>query len=84
MFALTLGHEFPAIVSVIAAFFIGMAIGGCFANAILHRLGDAAFSKLEFAMGICGLIAQFLILKIGANHLGVLAILPSTIAMGAS
>jgi spermidine synthase len=84
MFALTFGHEFAAVVTVVATFLIGMALGGFFANAILLRLGRAAFSKLEFAVGILGLIAPFLILRIGANRLGIVAILPSTIAMGAT
>jgi spermidine synthase len=84
MFALTLGHEFPAIVTTVAAFFLGMAIGGIFANKILERLGPKAFARLEFLIGICGLIAPQLILKLGTNHLAVLAIMPSTILMGAT
>jgi spermidine synthase len=83
MFALTLGHEFPAVITVIVTFFVGMAIGGAFANKILERLGSAAFSRLEFLIGIFGLLTP-VILKLPSNSTSILAILPSTIAMGAT
>src|ERR1051325_890528 len=56
MFALTLGHEFPAIVTVVAVFFIGMALGGAFANRILENLGPSAFARLEFFIGAWALL----------------------------
>ncbi|HEY6227730.1 MAG TPA: fused MFS/spermidine synthase, partial [Verrucomicrobiae bacterium] len=84
MFALTLGHEFPAVISVVVAFFAGMAIGGAFANKILQRLGPGAFPRVEFLIGAWGLLTPFLILKLTANPIAIVAILPSTIAMGAT
>lgn len=84
LFALTLGHEFPAVITVIAAFFVGMAIGGGFANRILEGLGPTAFARLEFIIGILGLLSPLLILHLGINRLAIISILPATIAMGAT
>src|SRR4051812_25776004 len=84
MFALTLGHEFPAVIAVLVAFFIGLAIGAAFANRILLRLGPGSFARLEFLIGIWGLLTPIFILKLTSHPISVLAILPSTIAMGAT
>jgi spermidine synthase len=84
MFALTLGHEFPAVITVIVAFFAGMAIGSAFANKIVQRLGSSAFARLEFIVGAWGLLTPLLILKLPTNPLPILSIVPSTIAMGAT
>lgn len=84
MFALTLGHEFAAVVTVICAIFIGMAIGGILANRILARLGQHAFAKLEFLIGVFGLLTPLLILKLNLGSISPIAILPSAIAMGAT
>jgi spermidine synthase len=84
MFALTLGHEFPAVVTVICVIFVGMAIGGLLANGILARLGSKAFAKLELLIGVLGLLTPALILKLNLGSWSQLAILPSAIAMGAT
>src|ERR1041384_120755 len=75
MFALTLGHEFPAVITVIVAFFAGMAIGSAFANKIVQRLGPSAFARVEFIIGACGLLTPFLILKLTTNPIAIVAIL---------
>ena len=84
MFALTLGHEFPAVIAVVAAIFLGMAIGGALANQILARLGSAAFSKLELFIGASSLLTPLLILKSNLGWLSPAAMLPTAIAMGAT
>lgn len=84
MFALTLGHEFPAVVAVICAIFTGMAIGGIFANRILARLGATAFAKLELIIGISGLLSPLLILKLNLGSFTPVVIAPAAIAMGAT
>src|ERR1043165_7276652 len=84
MFALRSGNRSPAVISVVVAFFAGMAIGGAFANKILQRLGPGAFPRVEFLIGAWGLLTPFLILKLTANPIAIMAILPSTIAMGAT
>jgi spermidine synthase len=84
MFALTLGHEFPAVITVIVAFFVGMAIGGAFGNKIIKRLGPSAFSRLELQIGVLGVLTPLLILKLTTNAISIVAILPSTILMGAT
>ncbi|HUS36831.1 MAG TPA: fused MFS/spermidine synthase, partial [Verrucomicrobiae bacterium] len=84
MFALRQGHEFPAVVTVICAIFIGMAIGGILANRILARLGGHAFAKLEFLIGVFGLLTPLLIVKLNLGSFASIAILPSAIAMGAT
>lgn len=84
MFALTLGHEFPAVITVVVAFFTGMAIGGAFANRIVQRLGPSAFARVEFIIGAWGLLTPFLILKLTTSPIAIVAILPSVIAIGAT
>jgi spermidine synthase len=84
MFALTLGHEFPAVIAVVVAFFAGIAIGSAFANRILERFGSNAFSRLELLIGGFAILSPRLILKLGADRLSIIAILPCTIAMGAT
>jgi spermidine synthase len=83
MFALTLGHEFPAVMTVVVTFFLGMAIGAAFAHRIIERLGANAFSRLEFLIGIFGVLTT-VILKLPSHPLAIVAIVPSTIAMGAT
>lgn len=84
MFALNLGHEFPALLTVICAIFVGMAIGGILANKILARLGEHAFAKLEFLIGVFGLFSPLFILKLNLGFISPIVILPSAIAMGAT
>jgi spermidine synthase len=84
MFALTLGHEFPAVITVVVTFFLGMAIGAAFANKIIERLGSSAFGRLELLIGVLGALTPLLILKLTTNAISIVAILPSTILMGAT
>ena len=84
MFALTLGHEFKAVIAVVSAIFAGMAIGGGFSSKILMRLGPRAFARLEFIIGAWGLLTPLLILKLNLGWFCAAAVLPSAIAMGAT
>jgi spermidine synthase len=84
MFALTLGHEFSAVVTVVCVIFAGMALGGGLANRILMRLGPRAFARLELFIGLWAFLTPPLILKLNLGWLSIAAILPSAIAMGAT
>jgi spermidine synthase len=95
MFALGLGHEFPALLAVISAFFAGMALGGILSARILARWGNSAFTALEIVIGVAGLASPTLIdlanrsaLQYEARSMGFLAalvvLLPGVTAMGAS
>lgn len=84
MFALTLGHEFTAVVAAVAIIFAGMAIGGLFANQIQTRLGPKAFARLEFFIGAWGALTPLLILKTQLGWFSIAGVLPSAIAMGAT
>lgn len=95
MFAVGLGHEFPAVVAVIGTFFGGMALGGYFSPRILDRFGAKSFAFLELIVGAWGLLTPFAIhfandlalhleSRAAGFFLSFLALFPSVIAMGAS
>ncbi len=91
-FSLGLGHEFPAVAAVVAAFFGGMALGACASGPLLRWLGGRAFAWLELIIGFWALLTPLLIdLANGwvTHWAGGFAaafpvLLPGTLAMGAS
>src|ERR1051326_4648704 len=59
MLAAGLGHEFRSVVTVVASFFCGMALGGALSRRIVLRRN--AVPMIELAIGGYGIASGFLI-----------------------
>jgi spermidine synthase len=104
-FTAGLGHEMPALLAVMTAFFAGLALGGWMLDRAIARSVDPqrTYALLEFVIGGWGLVSAWLVpfvadlclrgigLKSSSIWQGMvafvfpfLALLPSTMAMGAT
>ena len=104
-FTAGLGHEMPALLAVLSAFFVGLALGGWKLDRAIARSADPqrTYALLEFVIGgwalvsawLVPLVADLCLRGIGLRSSSIwqgmvafvfpcLALLPSTMAMGAT
>jgi len=91
MLTVSLGHEIVAVLAVLAAFFVGLAIGAFTLNSIVRRSPDPArlYATLELAIGLWALVLTFLVPVLGGWLPGLIGEAPSalrhwSIAFGAT
>jgi spermidine synthase len=105
LFANGLGHEMPAVLAVVTAFFGGLALGGWSLNGAIRRSARPArwYAALEIVIGLWAVVSLVVIPWVniaGARLAGIgapvtlqwlvtfglpfLALLPATLAMGAT
>ena len=63
MFAVSLGHEIPAVLAVVGAFFFGLALGGALLNRRLRqtRYPQRWYAALEIVIGLWALVLAWLL-----------------------